>query len=67
MMLSQREDGAVTPPPHRWDEETDAELPPLALVRPGTRIDAARPAAVMSSSFGFGGSNCALVIGDVTT
>jgi 3-oxoacyl-[acyl-carrier-protein] synthase-1 len=67
MMLSHREAGALTPPPHRWDEEADAALPPLALVKPGTLIEAGPPAAVMSSSFGFGGSNCALVIGDVTT
>ena len=67
MMLSHREDGALTPPPHLWDGEAEAELPPLALVKPGTQIDAGPPAAVMSSSFGFGGSNCALVIGDVRT
>jgi 3-oxoacyl-[acyl-carrier-protein] synthase-1 len=67
MMLSHREDGVLTPPPHCWDEEADADLPPLALVKPGTRIEAGPPAAVMSSSFGFGGSNCALVIGDVRT
>jgi 3-oxoacyl-[acyl-carrier-protein] synthase-1 len=51
-------------PPHRWDEQRDPILPPLSLVSEGASIDASRDSAVMSLSFGFGGSNCALVIGD---
>jgi 3-oxoacyl-[acyl-carrier-protein] synthase-1 len=67
MMLAHREAGALTPPPHRWDEQADPELPALAFVEPGTRLEAGRPAALMSNSFGFGGSNCTLVIGDART
>ena len=67
MMLARRDAGVLTPPPHRWDGQADPDLPVLALVEPGTRIEAGRPAAVMSSSFGFGGSNCTLVIGDART
>jgi 3-oxoacyl-[acyl-carrier-protein] synthase-1 len=67
MMLARREAGALALPPHRWDGQADPELPALALVEPETRIEAGYPVALMSSSFGFGGSNCALVIGDART
>lgn len=46
-------------PPHWWDGQPDAELPPLALVAPGQR--AARPPRhLLSHSFAFGGSNAVL-------
>lgn len=48
-------------PPHWWDGECDADLPPLALVVPGTRMTVA-PARVLSSSFAFGGSNAVLAL-----
>lgn len=49
-------------PPHWWDGESDPELPPLYLVRPGER--AAKPLRhVLSQSFAFGGSNAALLFG----
>jgi 3-oxoacyl-[acyl-carrier-protein] synthase-1 len=63
LMLSRPEPEGLTPPPHCWDGEVDPALPPLALVRPGARVPARGARAVMSTSFGFGGSNCALILG----
>jgi len=48
-------------PPHLYDGDPDPELPVLNLVAPGGRL-AAAPAAVMTTSFAFGGSNVALVL-----
>ncbi len=64
MLLARRAGDAMAVPPHRWDGGRDPELPAIGLTKPGTRVTATRPAAVMSTSFGFGGSNCALVLGD---
>nr|WP_207184808.1 beta-ketoacyl-ACP synthase [Rubrivivax gelatinosus] len=47
-------------PPHLWDGERDAALPPLALVAPGQALGRA-PRWIMSNSFAFGGSNAALL------
>jgi 3-oxoacyl-[acyl-carrier-protein] synthase-1 len=63
LMLTRREPDALVPPPHCWDGEADPDLPPLALVKPGTRLLLRGPPVVMSNSFGFGGSNCSLVFG----
>jgi 3-oxoacyl-[acyl-carrier-protein] synthase I len=53
-------DGAL--PPHVWDGAADPEIPALNLVEKGAR--ARRDAPVMlSSSFAFGGSNVAVVLG----
>ena len=64
MLLARRDGDAMAVPPHRWDGATDPELAALELAKPGTRVAAPLPVAVMSTSFGFGGSNCALVLGD---
>ncbi len=48
-------------PPHWWDGQADAALPPLALVAPGSRA-ARAPRRVLSSSFAFGGSNAVLAL-----
>jgi 3-oxoacyl-[acyl-carrier-protein] synthase-1 len=49
-------------PPHWWDEQADASLPALHLVRPGET--ATRPPRyVLSQSFAFGGSNAAVLLG----
>jgi 3-oxoacyl-[acyl-carrier-protein] synthase-1 len=64
MLLARRDGDAMAVPPHRWDGASDPALAALELAKPGTRVAASRPAAVMSTSFGFGGSNCALVLGD---
>jgi 3-oxoacyl-[acyl-carrier-protein] synthase-1 len=49
-------------PPHLWDKAPDPALPPLNLVAPGAR--ATRPLQfTLSTSFAFGGSNAALILG----
>jgi 3-oxoacyl-[acyl-carrier-protein] synthase-1 len=49
-------------PPHLWDGVPDPALPPLHLVAPGEQLG--RPLRrVLSTSFAFGGSNAALVLG----
>jgi 3-oxoacyl-[acyl-carrier-protein] synthase-1 len=49
-------------PPHLWDGAADPALPALNLVPPGAALG--RPLRrVLSSSFAFGGSNAALVLG----
>ena len=47
-------------PPHLWDGEADPALPPLAVVAPGTPSGTR---AMLSNSFGFGGSNASLILG----
>lgn len=54
----QREDGKL--PPHRWDGQTDPELPKLSGIttsRLGKKLTAA-----MSNSFAFGGNNASLIL-----
>jgi 3-oxoacyl-[acyl-carrier-protein] synthase-1 len=49
-------------PPHLWDGAADPALPALNLVQPGATLG--RPARhVLSTSFAFGGSNAALLLG----
>ena len=49
-------------PPHLWDGAADPALPALNLVPPGAALG--RPLRrVLSTSFAFGGSNAALVLG----
>lgn len=64
MMLSRRDGTRLAVPPHCWDGVRDPELPPLALVSEATWIEAPPPTALMSNSFGFGGSNCSVIVGD---
>jgi 3-oxoacyl-[acyl-carrier-protein] synthase-1 len=63
LMLTRAEPEGLLAPPHCWDGAADPELPALALVKPGTRLPSRRAPALMSNSFGFGGNNCALVLG----
>jgi 3-oxoacyl-[acyl-carrier-protein] synthase I len=48
-------------PPHLWDGQQDPALPPMALVSPGAAVPGGR-AAMLSNSFGFGGSNGSLIL-----
>lgn len=50
-------------PPHLWDGAQDPALPALKLVAAGTRFSRREPVAMLSNSFGFGGSNMALILG----
>ncbi len=64
LVLARREGNRMALPPHPWDGVRDPALPALPLVARGETREAPRPAAAMSTSFGFGGSNCALILGD---
>ncbi len=51
-------------PRHLWDGAADPALPALALIdQPGQRLPPARTRAMMSTSFAFGGSNVAVILG----
>jgi 3-oxoacyl-[acyl-carrier-protein] synthase-1 len=49
-------------PPHLWDGQADPALPRLRLSLPGGVFVANRRPVALSSSFAFGGSNCALLL-----
>ena len=49
-------------PPHRFDGVHDPELPLLRLAEPEASVGK-QPKYALSNSFGFGGSNCAVVLG----
>jgi 3-oxoacyl-[acyl-carrier-protein] synthase-1 len=49
-------------PPHIFDGVLDPDLPPIRFVSLGERSETP-PRFVLSNSFGFGGSNCAVVLG----
>ncbi|HBL16475.1 MAG TPA: beta-ketoacyl-[acyl-carrier-protein] synthase II [Elusimicrobia bacterium] len=63
LALANPADGKVCLPPHCWDGAADETIPPLALTRPGQTLPAAGRVTLMSNSFGFGGSNCSLILG----
>jgi 3-oxoacyl-[acyl-carrier-protein] synthase-1 len=50
-------------PPHLWDGEADPEIPALDLVQPGRAVACRPRSAMLSNSFGFGGSNASIVLG----
>ncbi len=50
-------DGAL--PPHIWDGDADAEIPPLRFVE---KNGGGPCTAMLSNSFAFGGSNVAVVL-----
>ena len=50
-------------PPHLWDNAPDPDLPPLDFVQPNTKMKQSGSVAMLSNSFGFGGSNAALILG----
>jgi 3-oxoacyl-[acyl-carrier-protein] synthase-1 len=49
-------------PPHLWDDAPDPDLPPLNLARAGS-CASGPPRYALSTSFAFGGSNVALLLG----
>lgn len=63
MMLARWRNGVLPLLPHRWDGVGDPALPPLRFTRAGERLEVTTRAFVMSNSFGFGGNNCALLLG----
>ena len=63
LMLVNRTADELLALPHCFEGEVDPTLPSLALVKTGTRLRVGTRAALMSNSFAFGGSNCALILG----
>jgi|AGTN01.2.fsa_nt_gi 3-oxoacyl-(acyl-carrier-protein) synthase len=49
-------------PPHLWDGVADPALPLLALAGTDSRVAPSGSVSMLSNSFAFGGSNCALVL-----
>ena len=64
LMLTHGPPAELAPPPHRWDGRADPSLPALGLVEVGGRLPRRAPGMALSNSFGFGGNNCALVLGE---
>jgi 3-oxoacyl-[acyl-carrier-protein] synthase-1 len=62
LALSAPESDRLALPPHCWDGQADETLPPLALVASGQTIESTGNPAFLSNSFGFGGSNCSVII-----
>jgi 3-oxoacyl-[acyl-carrier-protein] synthase-1 len=62
LALTHAKAGVVHLPPHLWDGQVDETLPPLALVQKGQSLPAAPHRAFLSNAFGFGGSNCTVII-----
>jgi 3-oxoacyl-[acyl-carrier-protein] synthase-1 len=50
-------------PPHLWDGVADPALPALNLIGRGATFSSSPRTAMLSNSFGFGGSNMALILG----
>lgn len=50
-------------PPHLWDGEVDKGIPRLNLIAPGTTLQVGSRQAMLSNTFGFGGSNVSLILG----
>jgi 3-oxoacyl-[acyl-carrier-protein] synthase-1 len=63
LVLERARDGRLALPPHRFDGQRDPALPAIPLVEPGASVAAGDAPRVATNSFGFGGSNCALVLG----
>jgi 3-oxoacyl-[acyl-carrier-protein] synthase-1 len=63
LLLTRRGADTLDLPPHCWDGVHDPAMPTLRLVKRGTRVRAPERMVVMSNSFGFGGSNSTLVVG----
>jgi 3-oxoacyl-[acyl-carrier-protein] synthase-1 len=63
LVLAQADSQGLKLPPHRYDGRPDPALPALPLVGEDQRCIPGSPPALMTNSFGFGGSNCTLVLG----
>jgi len=63
LLASRAADSELPLPPHRYDGARDPALAPIALVEAGRSVAPGGSPRLCTTSFGFGGSNCALVIG----
>lgn len=62
IVLDAMRDGVLALPPHLDDGVRDPEIAPIRLVAKGETVRAGRRAVVVTSSFGFGGNDCVLVL-----
>jgi 3-oxoacyl-[acyl-carrier-protein] synthase I len=53
----------ISLPPHPWDGRCDKTIPSLSLVKVGQVVPRRKKTVFLSNSFGFGGSNCSVIIG----
>lgn len=63
LALEQAGKEGVPLPPHHWDGEADERLPAMNVAGRGAALKAKGPVHLLSHSFAFGGSNCAVVLG----
>jgi len=63
LSLTHATKGQVPLPPHLWDGQRDKTLPSLSLVKVGQIWTRKKETVLLSNSFGFGGSNCSVLIG----
>jgi 3-oxoacyl-[acyl-carrier-protein] synthase-1 len=63
LVLRGRTDDRLPLPPHVFDGALDPALAPIHLVAKGESAHVGARARVMTSSFGFGGNNCTLLLG----
>jgi 3-oxoacyl-[acyl-carrier-protein] synthase-1 len=64
LALAHRDDDALPLLPHVWDGVADPELAPIRLTGAGESAPAGPGKVLMSNSFGFGGNNCTLLVGE---
>ncbi len=62
LALAAGQDGRYPLPPHHWDGVADPDLPRLNLALPGSSLERKGPAHFLSSSYAFGGNNCAIIL-----
>jgi len=60
LVLANGSEGEIPLPPHVYDGRLDPKLPGVRLATKGQRVGAG---PVLTNSFGFGGNNCSLVLG----
>lgn len=63
MALSRAEGGRAPLIPHLWDGVRDEALPALPVALSGDRTKVGQRLVFLSNSFGFGGNNCAVLLG----
>ncbi len=63
LVLAGRSDSRLALPPHVYDGERDPAMAKIRLVEKSESARVGAHARVMTNSFGFGGSNCTLILG----